>query len=211
MGDNGKPTSGPIFDEMRRTKRRYHYAVRDIRKREQTLRNTKMAEAVLDRKDSNMWKEFKKASKSSSKPSNIDGLFNDDEIVDSFATKNRNLYNSVPSDVNAKRDIFEHVTSKISDNDATFNSFTVDGVLAAVRDMKPGKSDGDLGLSSDHVKNAPHVFNVHLCLLYNAMLVHGHVPTMMLKGTITHIPKDAKAKQSDSNNYRGICLCICFI
>ena len=66
--------------------------------------------------------------------------------------------------------------------------------MTRVKDMKPGKSDGDLGLTSDHVKNAPHVFYVHLCLLYNAMLVHGHVPSLMLKGTITHIPKDTKAE-----------------
>ena len=47
---------------------------------------------------------------------------------------------------------------------------------------------------------------VLLSLLFNAMIVHGHYPTELLKSTIVSIPKDNTASLSNSDNYRGISL-----
>ena len=88
-------------------------------------------------------------------------------------------------------------------------NFDVRQVIKCAEKLKCGKSDGDIGFMSDHIKLAPHIFYVYLTMLYNAIVCHGHVPELMLKGTITHIPKDLNGKFSDSSNYRGIVLCIC--
>ena len=92
-----------------------------------------------------------------------------------------------------------------------YKKFSVDNVIKSVCKSKKGKSDGDLGFTSDHLKNVPHIFYVHLSLLYNAIVCHGHVPQLLLRGTVTHIPKDMKGRLSDSTNYRGIVLCICLM
>ena len=56
----GKPTSGQLFDNMRRSKRSYHYAVRAIKRNELNLRNNRMAESLTNGRDSDIFKEMKK-------------------------------------------------------------------------------------------------------------------------------------------------------
>ena len=204
----GRPTSGRLYDDMRRTRRRYHYAVRMIKSNEVALRNKKMAECLANRCESDMWKEVKKSG-SIKKPSNIDKICDDPSIVQLFADKNRDLYNSVPSDADVMSELVGKVESGIGHEQFTNHKFDVKSVRKSIVNIQSGKSDGDVGLTSDHVKLAPPVFSVYLTLLFNAMLCHGYVPEQMLKGTITHIPKDPSGKLSDSTNYRGICLCIC--
>ena len=94
----GKPTSGPIFDDMRFSKRRYHYAIRDLKRNEDNLRNQRMAESLAAGRNTDMWKCFKKTANRPKKPSNVDGISGDIDIVNLFASKNCDLYNSVPSD-----------------------------------------------------------------------------------------------------------------
>ena len=45
-----------------------------------------------------------------------------------------------------------------------------------------------------------------LCLLFNAMLIHGYTPDDLLKSSIISIPKNRTASLTTSDNYRGISL-----
>ena len=45
---------------------------------------------------------------------------------------------------------------------------------------------------------------LRLKTLFNAMLMHGHVPRQFQRGTIVPIVKDQQGDKSDLNNYRGI-------
>ncbi len=57
----GKPRHGAVFEIMKRTKHKYHYAIRNIKKRERELRISKMAEAMMENSDNrNFWYEHKK-------------------------------------------------------------------------------------------------------------------------------------------------------
>ncbi len=47
----GKPRQGAVFEVMKRTKHKYHYAIRSIKKREGDLRMSKMAEAIMENGD----------------------------------------------------------------------------------------------------------------------------------------------------------------
>ena len=205
----GRPNSGRIYDDMRSTRRRYHFAVRKIKSSETTLRNRKMAECLANRAESDMWKEVKKSGSTTKKPSNIDGFCDDPAVVQLFRNKNCDLYNSVPSDPSVMSELNDKIESNINHDDLVRYKFDVKSVRKSINKIQSGKSDGDVGLTSDHVKLAPPIFSVYLTLLFNAMLCHGYVPERMLKGTITHIPKDPRGKLSESTNYRGICLCIC--
>ena len=210
--NTGKPTSGGLFDEMRQSRRRYHYAIRQTKKNEDALRNQKLAESIANKRQGDIWKELKKANPTlNKKPSNIDKLFDDQDIVNHFAKKNKEIYNSVPSDKNVLKTLIEDISDKISaSKDNERFCYNISQVIAAVQRSNINKSDGDMGFMSNHLKNGPHILFVHLSLICNAIIRHGYVPNVMLRGTITHIPKDISGKLSDSANYRGVCLCLCF-
>ena len=116
-----------------------------------------------------IWKELKKTS-NNKKPSNIDGMVDDDEIVNLFAEKNRNLYNSVPSDPSLITALKQRIQRDIDLGTYNYKKFNVKNVVNSVRKSKKGKSDGDKGFTSDHLKHVPDVFFVHLSLMYNAFV-----------------------------------------
>ena len=64
-------------------------------------------------------------------------------------------------------------------------------IRQSLRKLKPGKGDGDSGFKSDHLIHSTHRFHAMLCLLINAMLVHGYTctPDDLLKSSIILIHK----------------------
>jgi len=85
-------------------------------------------------------------------------------------------------------------------------SVSCEEVLFAVCKLKPGKDDGDIGLSSDYFLNACNELSVHISMLFTCLLVHGVAPQMMNLSTVVPIPKGKNVCLSNSSNYRGIAL-----
>ena len=83
---------------------------------------------------------------------------------------------------------------------------TVNDVLEAVSRIKPGKHDGQMGLSTDHVKRACDEWYIHASLLLTALTVHGCITDDLSVSTVLPIPKGKSLNYSDSANYRGIAL-----
>ena len=84
--------------------------------------------------------------------------------------------------------------------------FTCNDIKDAVSHLKPHKSDGNSGLSSDHIINASDLFSTHPALLFTAVVIHGSVPDSFLLSTIIPIPKGNNVDKADSSNFRGIAL-----
>ena len=84
--------------------------------------------------------------------------------------------------------------------------FTYNDIKSAVSHLKPHKSDGNSGLSSNHIINASDLFFTHLALLFTAVVIHGRVPDSFLLSTIIPIPKGNNVDKADSSNFRGIAL-----
>ena len=79
---NGKPRDGDIASIMRRTRARYHYAIRDVIKSNIRIRNDKMAEAISLNNDTDLWFEVKKMNKCNQTfPNLIDGQIGPDNIA----------------------------------------------------------------------------------------------------------------------------------
>ena len=51
-----------------------------------------------------------------------------------------------------------------------------------------------------------HNLHVHLCQLFNSMLIHGMSPSSLQSSTLVPIPKDKRKSLSVSDNYRAIAL-----
>ena len=82
----------------------------------------------------------------------------------------------------------------------------VDDTVKGVRRLKLGKSDGEEGLSSDHIINGPRLLYVLLTIVFNSMLIHGVSPESMLVGTMIPIPKDRRQLWCTSDNFRALTL-----
>ena len=58
----------------------------------------------------------------------------------------------------------------------------------------------------EHILNGSPLLTIHIHLLFNAMILHGYVPTEFQKGVISPIIKDSEGDAGSSDNYRGITL-----
>jgi len=79
-------------------------------------------------------------------------------------------------------------------------------VYDAVHKIKPGQSDGLIGLSSDFFLHACDELYVHISLLFTSLLLHGYVPDVMSISTVIPIPKGRHVNITESDNYRGVVL-----
>ena len=60
--EKGCPTQGDIAAIRRKTRLKYHYAIRHVKKEQIRLRNISMGVAVANNNDRELWKEVKKIS-----------------------------------------------------------------------------------------------------------------------------------------------------
>ena len=97
------------------------------------------------------------------------------------------------------------INHRVKDGVTAYN-ICVDDTVKGVRRLKLGKSDGEEGLSSDHILNGPILLYVLLTMVFNSMLIHGVSPESMLVGTLIPIPKDRRQLRCTSDNFRAITL-----
>ena len=99
-----------------------------------------------------------------------------------------------------------HAQNVIQNNHFTDSLLSDGDVEDALHDLSSGKSDGNIGIYSDHFLLGTNLLWNNLTLLFNSMLVHGYTPSQMRTGTIIPIVKNKRAVISNSDNFRGICL-----
>ena len=75
----------------------------------------------------------------------------------------------------------------------------------AVNKLKPGKHDGHLGLSSNHIGKACDELHIHIAMLLSSLVVHRYA-TVLSFSTVLPTPKGKHLNYSDSTNYLGIAL-----
>ena len=75
-------------------------AVKHIMREDDRIRTTKMAEAISENRNRDMWSELRRIKgRNKFLPSSIDGVVGDEKIAQLFSDKYNHLYNSVSYDV----------------------------------------------------------------------------------------------------------------
>ena len=204
--DQGKPHNGPVAEQMRMSRARYHRAVRNTKRQNDEIRMEKMAEAISNNNYRDLFSEVRhiKGSNKINVPC-IDNCKDDESIAEMFGNKYESLYNSVPYSVNEMDDIRITLNSMLQRETCKY-SVSVDDVMKAISHLKCGKGTGAEGMYSDHLINAPHLLYVFLTMLFNAMLNHGISPDSMILGTMVPIPKCKFKELDQADNYRSIAL-----
>ncbi len=175
------------------------------------FRKEKMAEKLMTEKNHrDFWAEVKKfEGRTKCIAPHVDEATSPEEITYVFTNKYKTLYNSVPSEKLLMDDIKNQIKENLMVYNDNTHTVTVHEMKNAIHKLRGEKADGNAGLWSNHVIYAPEQFVVHLSILASAMISHGYNPQDLLVGTIISLPKDSMGDISDSENYRGICLCSC--
>ena len=130
-------------------------------------------------------------------------------IAELFYNKFKLLYSSVAFDALKMDEFIQSLSSDVSWDYHKLNDcgsiVKTNDVIKLVKKLKAGKSDGNKGLSSDCIIHGTQRLFVLLSMFYNAVLIHGHVPSGILLGTMTPIPKSNGVTHS-SDKYRAITL-----
>ena len=194
------PRDGIVAGIMRRTRAKYHYSVRKLKRENNLLKRKAMANAIIENNSRQLWTEVRKIRHTNSSCSNcIDGVIGDIKITELFANKYDKLYNSVSFEQQKMSglmdlnycDIQEHCVS-MNDNDTPIvhtHCISVQQVTAAIHKLKPSKSDCIDGIYSDNFKHGTRKFCTIISMLFTAMLTHGVVPVVLLLSTLVPIPR----------------------
>ena len=149
----GCPESGYVFNMRKDTRKTYHKNVKFIHRNQSRLQGEKIASVYIESKTRDFWKEISKIrGKNKHITHSIEGLTDMDDISECFADNYNTLYNSVGYDCHDMHNLFNHVCNDVTQGCNYGDKCHVISecdVSTAIKLMKPGKSDGFDGLTSD--------------------------------------------------------------
>ena len=200
----GKPRFGPVCELMTKTRARFKHCLRYCQSIENKARADAIARKFLLKDNISFWKDVKKLGKVGSDvlPSTVDDATGEEDICNMWHDHYCKLLNS-----NKDKTYKTYVESAIkSVGKNNFKKLCYYEVNDAIKDLKIGKSPGIDNLQSEHFKHANLSLSGLLCMIFNAMLSHGYVPSKLMETIIVPIIKDKNGLVTDKDNYRPIAI-----
>ena len=186
------------------TRAQFKRALRHCKNNTDKIAADNLANKLICNGNKSFWKEINKIGNRniSMQATTIDDTTGSQQICDMWKDHYCNLLNS-SQDTSSK----DNVISQLSmiENDPLVQS-TSDEVYDAILSLKKGKAMGPDGLSAEHLLYASPTVAVYLCFIFNAMLLHGHLPNDFMKTVLISILKDKKGLITDKDNYRPIAI-----
>ena len=148
---------------MRRTRAKYHYAIRQVRRDEDLIIKQRIADAVNPNRD--FWSEVKKIRGNKAGTSRIvDGCTDESSISQLFANKYKDLFSSVPYDTVEMQDICNDINILLSAPGVLSSDFLINcsDFSAAVKRFNAHKNEG-----TDHFISAGDDYFVHVAFFIN--------------------------------------------
>ena len=194
--NEGRPHNSHAAIMRRRTRLQYHYAVRCIEKNENIIKSNRIASELL-KKPKTAWKNCQKLRGRNNKvPNMVDNVTGDKNISNVFSKKNYLLLNSVGIDPININNLKSTIETGITNSNIEFNIESND-VLESLKSLASGKSDGYLGIYSDHLLYGTDKLFLYIAKLFKCMLTHGYTPSDMRVGTIIPIAKNKRMSMSN--------------
>ena len=145
----------------------------------------------------------------------IDGHTTNKDISTNFAGVFSDIYarNDTASHDSLRNEfhsVFPDYYDRHVNDDVAHFFFSWQEMTDMVSKLKPGKSYVGF-VKAEHILYGSTKLMAHLHILYNAMLQHSFIPTLLLRGNISPLVKDREGDLADSSNYRAITLSSIFI
>lgn len=209
----GRPRVGFVRDMYTSARRSYHRQRKFIVRRQKRLRKQKIAFAFIRSNTKNYWSQINKIRGRSRKVASIiEGYSKYADIADCFALKYKVLFNSVPSNDSDMHVLYNKVCIDVCNVCTCTNTaehchcVSAANIESSIRRLKPGKSDGHEGLTSDYFRNGTPLLFEYLSCLFSCMIRHNYVPQQYGISSIIPIHKGSNLKISETKNYRAIAL-----
>ena len=199
----GKPLNNTLHQIMKRTRNRYHYAIRKCKKASENLKKDKLLNSCLNGKD-NIFDELHRMRRvKNSLPTTIDG---NKKPTERFAEVYGKLYSSANDRENTEQMLVEIEKSIDAKSVVDVELVTPEIIEKVALEIKSNKKDPVFTFNSSCVKHAPTSFYQHISNIIKVFLIHGHVSNMLLVATIVPLIKDKLGNIESSDNYRSIAL-----
>ena len=199
----GCPSSGVLFQLKKKTKSRYKYEVRRLKRRQKSLLQMKFVSSFTKKNKSEFWSDVHQLNRSySNSTSTVDGASNSKSIADIFASKFDSLLNTHSSSLHDS--IHSFIQASMNSDDLIDVHFSDVEVLQAISKLKSHKSDCG-GVCSEHLKLAAPAISNSLATFFTSVVKHGYMPHCLRDCILVPISKGNK-DPSCSQNYRAIAL-----
>ena len=197
-----RPRSGSINAESLKCKYAYKQATKTAMQDNDRMFNDDLFDKFCQKDDVNFWKSWRKRFCSNSlKPTNmLNGKYGTSNVLNEFSE----FYSRVmqPNTLNADalmNDEVEYLLHKHCQEISTVVSpvVTVSDIESCIGSLKRNKATGPYNITSEHVIYGGPSLNVHLSLLFTAIIRHSFVPGGFSYGIIVPL---LKTKHDDSTN-----------
>ena len=206
----GRPKAGGLYQVMRWTRNKFHYAVRKAKRMAGTMKAKKL---LLAAEEGNLalMKEMRntlgKKNNEQTVPESLDGNDTHDAILERFRECYEELYNSAGTE-DAMKMMKTQLQNTVKEN--TLNARSEVGkvtgkiVKQACRRMLPGKTDVSESYTSDVFLNAPDSLFDQLAAVFRSFLVHGTVSPQILCCAFLPLFKGGVKNPAIFDSYRAI-------
>ena len=209
----GKPENCVLHDIMKRTRNKYHYSIRKVRKHESLIRKENFMDDCASGKINNILKNIKSSRKiNNTQPtSTVDGVTGRENISNQFKNVYQKIYNTHNSH-NKVLELLQSTNNKISDLDLPYiEKITEPLVFQVISKLQSGKSDVEFNWGSDALLHGGQILAFHFKNLFRACLIHGHIPEMFSYCSLLPLVKNTKKSKNTSENYRLIAISSLFL
>ena len=184
---SGKPRGDVTEGDMRTSRLRFKYALRQCQNNDEIMRADALARSLYCKDSVSFWKGVRGV--------NCNNIPLTTKVGDAVGSKNitqlwqdhfSTLLNRVPN-IDSKEFVCENIEHGVFD--VSMPVVFASDVLDSLKAVKLGKAVGIDGLSAEHFVCAHTSVSVHLSLLFTSMLSHGHMPAGLMKTAIVPILK----------------------
>ena len=194
-----KSGTGNAVTLMRKSRALFKYSLRSCRRREEQKKANAIAEKFIATGSSKtFWKDIQKASDSKPcLPISVDGSIGEANIAEMWRKHYNNLFNSVKAR-QFDSSVFHDMKYETS------YAVTKPEIVEFIKKLPNAKAADIDNLAAEHFKNSSPRLHFILSMLFSSLLVHGFLPSKMIKTTLVPIMKNKCGKLSCKSNFRPI-------
>ena len=204
--DNGKPRQGPFYENYRRSKLNYKYAIRAIKRNEDTIKADNVANKLGDKNFSGFWDSVRKFNRSKTVlPQQIGKAVGEKDICNQWKTHFHSIYNSV---ANSSDETFHNMKLNNNNMQNIDLLFTEAQFFIAISKQEKNKSTGYDRVAAEHIIYSSVSVLQMLYKIFNCFLMHGYLPSSFMSVVISPTFKKG-GSAGDIDSYRPIALANC--